>query len=230
MNLDIRLSRQLLSFYTRFSLYIIIGIVALLVLIGYTLLIGPKWTEISSVGLSDYKNEQARLDNDKEYLEALKSLVAKYNTINQTKIDDISKIVPTGDQLPALFVEMEAMATDAGMDLETVTFSTETNTAVATSTGGLKTLTISMNIKGGSRYSDMKQLIDTIEKNQRLLDLISISFTLDETDVVSVDETTGGAYTLSLRTYYLDEPAVASTPATQNPELDAILQNINAQP
>lgn len=227
MNLNFQISRRLLGLYTRFSLYVILGVAAALILIGYVLLIGPKWTEISSVGLSDYKKEQLRLDADKEYLTALQTLVAKYDAFNQSRLDEIEQIIPTGDQLPALFVQMEAMVKDAGMQLDSISFETNAEASVTTSSP-LNTLNIAIQVSGGARYTDMKLLVDTIEKNQRLLDLVSIAFTLDETDIVAAEGAQGGSYQLTLRTYYLSETSLTD-PSGQTPDPNTFLQGIEEQ-
>lgn len=226
MNLNFHISRRLLNIYTRFSMYVIIGVVIILVLAAYLLLIGPKWTDISSVGLNDYQREQNSLDADKQYLEALKTLVAKYNSISQSRIDEITQIVPTGDQIPALFVQIEAMVQDAGMTLQDVKFETATD-ATQTTAGNLQTLNINMQVKGGNQYADMKQLLDIIEKNQRLLDLVSVNFTLNNADIVSAEGANDGSYQLLLRTYYLNESK--ATTVGSSSDINDILQQIQTQ-
>lgn len=225
---NFKISRRVINLYTRFSSIVTIATVVLLALLGYVTLLGPKWDEIRSVGLNDYAREQRRLEADKEYLAELAKLVAKYNAINQATVQQIEQIVPTDEQLPALFVQMEALAADAGMQLDSLTVTTTAAESIPTSSA-LKTLNLEMQISGGARYSDVKVLLDTIEKSQRLLDVVSVSFTLEGTEIVSIEGGEGGVYVLSLRSYYLQSPDEAATSPDQATEFQNFLQNVNAQ-
>ncbi|MFC1662816.1 hypothetical protein ACFL04_01455 [Patescibacteria group bacterium] len=222
--LNFRISRKLINLYVKYSRYITIGVAVILVIVGYALLIGPKWNEIRLVGLNDYAREQRKLEDDKVYLGELEKLVTKYNGINQAILSDIDEVLPDRQDLPNLFVQMEALAIDAGATMSNISFSTTESEALSESVQ-LKVLDIDIELDGGNRYNEVKALLDIFERNKRILDLISISFSLEGTETVSLDKEVSGDYNLNLRTYYLDT-AQAAAP-TSEADLEELLKQLN---
>ena len=219
--LNFKISVKIISLFTRYANYITIGVVVLIAVFGYLSFISPKWDEVRSVGLNDYSKEQTKLENDKVYLSELKRLVSKYNNLNQVLLSNIEAILPESEELPAMFVQMAAMIEDAGMELSSVSFSTSAE-PVGEGTSSVKVLVVELQVTGGTRYDDVKVLLNTIEKNQRLIDIISLKFNIDESEIISLEEDrTEGTYTINARTYYLRSDEVS-----EDQDLD-ILELIN---
>ncbi|MFH0951818.1 MAG: hypothetical protein V1838_01365 [Patescibacteria group bacterium] len=221
LGLNFKMNRKVVNFYTKFSRFVAIGVIILLGLIGYLLLLSPKWEEVSSVGLNDYAQEQDRLEEDKMYLTELKKLVANYNNISQRITSDLEIVLPSQYDLPALFVQMEALAKAAGASLTSVNFAPGSEADINGGNAQLKVVNIGLSLGGGSRYSDAKNLLDAIEHNKPLLDVVSITFSLEETETVSLVENTG-SYSVNVRTYYID----TSAPSSVNTSIDQQIQDL----
>ncbi|MFH1028380.1 MAG: hypothetical protein V1791_10290, partial [Pseudomonadota bacterium] len=143
-----------------------------------------------------------------------------YRGISQAMIDNIEELLPSREDLPTLFIQMQALAEDAGTELMSVSFAAGTIDAAMARDSQLRALDIDLKLSGGTKYDDVKSLLNTIEHARPLLDVTSISFSLEGTETVAL-ESAGGEYSISLRTYYLD--TTASSPAA---DINASLESL----
>lgn len=221
MNLNLsKILTRLTEFFTRFFRIIIIFVLALWLFLGYTLLIQPKWNEVKETGLFDYNNENQLKAEKEVYLKDLQKSLAEFDKINQADIGKIAKIIPAEKALADLFVVVDDLVKKSGLVLNSISFSEGQSLAeqinkVSASSGSAASaqakapavskniyiLDIALNISGGREYKDLKVLLDNIEKEQRIMDINSITFNpADQSSVVQ--EMTFG---LNLKTYYFKE-------------------------
>ncbi len=155
---------------------------------------------------------------------ALEELVSGYQANYQQEIKVLEQVLPTAAQIPELIAQLDALVQKSGFKIselsvnEVVPAKSKKKQAAPAAAGenpaeapaaaplpepetapepsnlsNLKTLNIVLGVVGGD-YAAFKVLLAKIEKHIRLLDLLSIDFSVDESGV--------NEYSLNLRTYY----------------------------
>ncbi len=114
--LDQRLSQ-------RFRLFAVLTALVIAVA-GFLALLQPKISQIREFGILNLQQTRTRLTIKEATLEATKSLAAEYQRINAQDIQTLQAILPKEPDLPAMFVQVEAIALSSGLKLSSVSFST----------------------------------------------------------------------------------------------------------
>jgi len=193
------LSNQIIKLTTRNFKAVAIVVVVILLSVGYLLFIGPKLETINQYKTVSYDSLQSELEDQKIYLEDLKEQYVEYNKWTKADIDLIEQVLPDSPDNPGIFSQMEKMISDAGYTLTTISISRSVEvrgkeSAKSADAGSIKTLTLQLGIKGPGDYGydNMKTLLRTVEKNLRILDLVSFSYNPQTDSLI-----------LNVRTYYL---------------------------
>ena len=117
----------------------------------------------------DLKKQSENSLNDRIKLSSnLEALIGQYNQ----RSDDVStfnKIIPEGQNIPELLVNLEALASENGLIFSGVDFTTKDLKAL-----GVKTLIMAVRVKGS--YISFKNYLSAMEKSLRIFDVMSISF------------------------------------------------------
>lgn len=107
--------------------------------------------------------------NDRLKLSAnLKRLTDQYNE-RLSDIESFNKIVPEGQNIPELLVNLEDLASRNGLFFASVNFKTKDFKAP-----DFKTLIMEIKVKGS--YSAFKNYLEDMEKSLRIFDVMSVSF------------------------------------------------------
>lgn len=174
---------------------------------SYFLLIKPKY-DTTIIAIKDNISQQEKLYSEqKSRLESLKTAAALYEEIKLKQLGDVRKVnavLPNEYVKERLFGEMEEIINKSGFMLSSVNISSEVaakdspNSAGAvgqTLPKGVGRLSVSVSI-GAIDYAGLKNLLFTLENNNRLLDVENVSFDL-------------GAKTASLEMYtYYFKPSL----------------------
>jgi hypothetical protein len=220
-------SSKILSLTVKYFRWVAIAWAIILLLIGIFIFILPKWNEISELGLADYKTELDRLDKKEAYLKDLIKMVEAYNRINQTQINELKKVIPEEEDYAGLFVTMDQLTKQSGFELVSIdiakeqveaekasaaaspeeksaTQTKENKASASTALSNIKTLDIAITLSGSSDYKLLKNFLNNLEKNLRLMDASTISFTALEATGGAV---ASGGFSVNLKTYYLEKLA-----------------------
>lgn len=173
---------------------------ALIFLLGYFFLLGPKYQELKTGGQFDLETKQAELANLEQQLENLKVLRQNLADLEKQDLSGLQSILPTKQDLPGLLVQMEKIASENDFALLNISFMPAPATAKGQTGGnsGLKKLNLAVSLTGGN-YSDLLRLLDDFEYNLRLLDVTSINFAPNQA------KASDSSYSLNLTTYYLTD-------------------------
>src|SRR3989344_458026 len=154
---------------TLFILTVIIGIVFV-----YT---KYQETSASSRTLSEKRAEQEKLNV------TVASIARVYDSYKKSSqnIDRIQYLLPKLDaqSIPKLFIEMEGIASQSGIFLNSISFKDEKSDTPAKPGGtaqvskGYKKINVFIDAKG--EYGSIKSFGDTIENNEHLMDIESLS-------------------------------------------------------
>lgn len=190
--------------------FLVAIIIVIIFAIGWTVLISPKYELIQNNGALYYRRSVKKLEGQKQYLEQLKQLEKDYQDLNHESLKNLEYILPTEKDTAALLSQLETLAKDNDLDVITIDVSapdTETTQKKAAdiqneqeeltrkfSNEDIKTLNIALSVTGIDSYMELRQFVEEIEKNMRLLDLKAFQYQSGQE-----------VYAFDLTTYYLAE-------------------------
>lgn len=114
------------------------------------------------------KQNESNLNDRLKLTSGLESLVSQYNQ-RLTDIDSFSRVIPEGQNIPELLVNLEALASENGLVFSGVNF-----TPKDLKSPGVKTLIMVVRVKGS--YPAFKNYLVAMEKSLRIFDVMSFSF------------------------------------------------------
>ncbi len=114
------------------------------------------------------KQNQDNLSSRKKLTENLERLISQYNE-RSSDIASLNKAVPSGQNVPELLVNLEALASESGLIFESVNFKPKDLKAK-----GIKTLIAEIKVKGS--YPAFLSYLRALEKSLRIFDVINVSF------------------------------------------------------
>lgn len=174
---------------------LLLAFVAVVVFLDY-----PLYKEVKSFrkGL-EIKQEELR--GVEELLVKIKELKAIYEE-NKDEAKRAFYAIPSGEDLPNLIVQLEALASINGLILEKVDFGQPAAEGVKWGPGGeekeivvkeYKTMNVTLEVTG--TYESLKSFLKSVEENIRLMDITSINFSASAE---------GGAFSfgVSMNVYY----------------------------
>lgn len=196
---DIKNKKESISqatvFFSHYFKFLLVLIMAIILVGGYFLLVGPKYQEyreVSQVELNDKIKLYDALENN---LADLKVLNKNYDDLSRYDFDRLDMVLPKEQDLPGLFVQIAALAEENGFTLMNIDFTDQSikNNGKTASTLDNKIKKLSINIVlRGKGYTDLIRFLDAMEYNIRLIDVNSLNFSPGQPN-----------YNVALTTYYL---------------------------
>ncbi len=144
----------------------------------YSSFVIPEYEAVNLMR-GEYANKQAALDQQRNILANVQSILSKYQSIPQLN-EVISLALPADDDVASAFEQLYAIASDSGLTIQQFS----ANTSIALKSAPTKasktqvslkpvgTAQISMTLAGS--YASIKQFVQTIEKNIRIMNLVSL--------------------------------------------------------
>lgn len=184
----------------------IITILLLLVFIGVVVFLDvPKVQEILDLR-REVETQQEKLSQKQLLLAKAEELRKKYEE-NEENLKKVNYILPSGEDVPNLIVQFEALALEAGVALEGIKIyqveeevqsrAAAARAAQETAQKDYQTLSANLTLKGS--YSSFKNLIELIERNIRLIDITAINISVES---IEETETPIFNFDIDLKTYY----------------------------
>lgn len=202
-----------------------ISVFILVLLAGLFWLVYPKYQglrEVTVGSLPDKISELRALEDYAAKIKELENAINGWQTKNQAQVKILEQILPGVPKVPELLAQLDALVRSSGFTINSVDFSeSEASVGGAGSRSAAKAkakagskpevqvnlnldknirlVNINLNLTGGD-YPAFKKFLDALEKNMRLLDVVSIDFTSSLAE--------GTDYNLALITYYLISPTI----------------------
>jgi len=170
---------------------IIAVLIILTVLVGWQYFL-PVFSKVSGLR-GELKIWQAKLEDTQALSRKLESLKNKYNTMTD-EAERVSQSIPKGEDLPGLLVQLEQLASQAGLILNSVNFTvpevkktkapaltTQSGTssvspaAVSTKKNEAKKLSVEVSLSG--TQDSLKYFLSSVEENLRIMDVMSFGLT-----------------------------------------------------
>lgn len=172
--------KQFSEFIAKKGNLIIYAEVILIILLGFFILVIPKWKEVTADtegGLSYWQEEKDRLQ---AALVDAQRLVKLYNNLDKNERDKLVKILPTEEQMPQLMDQLESLFYSEEIFLTNLTM-------VPVDTGELggkiRTLDVEMTFSAPQDYYQFKNIMDKLERNVRILNIKSFRYSPQDEDI-----------------------------------------------
>lgn len=188
------------NFLNNYSNLILSVLLLLAIVLAYFFLLGPKFHNTQDAIKDNLKNQKLLLDQQKRKLSTLESINAVYGQIPASDLNRFNSVLPYKYKKERLFGEFEEIVASNNWLLQEVSVIdpeqveegvSERNTKESTIYGSanpkVHNLEVSLIVEGID-YLGVKKLLSILEKNIRLLDVNSVSFT--ESDQAEINLTT----------------------------------------
>ena len=184
---------------------LILSVLFLLILIlSYFIILGPKLESAQLVIKDNITNQKLLHDQQKRKLATLESIISVYSQIPVNDLGRFNSVLPYKYKQEQLFGEFEELITKNGWLLDSVSISLpdEVKEGVSqkvseiTIHGTTNPQVVSIDVDlavSGVDYPGLKKLLSVLEKNIRLFDVESVSFSGDSQAQIK------------LRTYYYED-------------------------
>ncbi len=136
------------------------------------------------------KQELKAYDSTLQEQQALVDKVNQLKAIYDSRKDELNKIsflLPSGQDIPGIIVQLETLSSENGLIMENLAFSEPEKSKAAATAEGLsaqqssyKTLSATLSLSGN--YQSLKSFLEALELNIRMMDIKSIGFSLEKED------------------------------------------------
>lgn len=202
---------------TRFVMPTVLIGIAIAIFFIFT---NPIYNQISALQaqVSSYDNA---LSNSKALENERDKLTSKYNSIDPSNIDKLSKLLPDNVDNIRLILEIEKLAAPYGMVLTNIKYNT-TATGTTTSTSGTRAPgqianpaqavqtgygTFDLEFSTSGTYDKFINFTKDLENNLRIVDISSISFSSDNAPINGAGLNSSSPdtynYNFKIKTYWL---------------------------
>lgn len=176
------------------------GILTVLIVAGggYFLIIAPKLAGIQGSTSKDVAEKQALIQANEAEIQRLRSLEEDLQSVTASEQRRLESVMPSAAELDDLYVQFSDLASGLGLSMVSLGFSDTGSSATGEEKqqldGDIQTLDVTFTVDGVEGYDGLKQLLDTLHNNLRLIEMNSLSYTPDTTQ-----------YSLVLKLYYFNE-------------------------
>lgn len=178
----------------KYHRYITIGLVVLILVSSYFWILQPKYQQVRKGGTFNLNTLESEFQKRQDYLLELKTLKSNYEKIKKADVDKLDKILPSKNDIPGLFVQLESLALENNLFLNSISINeTPANPRSKEAVSEIKKFTINLSLFTSSDgdYRGLKQFLEEIENNLRLFDVNSVFFDPNSSE-----------YSISLFVYY----------------------------
>jgi Tfp pilus assembly protein PilO len=165
----------------KYGRWILIVEVVLILVLGLAFIVKPKFDEVTSDtegGLTYYQEELNDVQND---LVDVQKLVKLYNNLNKNEREKLFKVLPTGDQIPELMSQLEALFASEELFITGLIMTPQEIPAGLVS--NFKTLEVQITIAAPQDYFHFKRVIEKLETNVRIMSINSMNYMIDSEEL-----------------------------------------------
>lgn len=172
----------------------VLGIVLLVLAVGGVYVVAmPLWDEVKAATV-----EAQTLDALIERRETLNAIgadvIKRYEAVSQADLRRIDTLVPDSIDNVKLILELQRMAEQYNLTVQRIDVAGEGVRDLA----GRRLNTVSFQANLGGSYSDFIIFLEQLERNQRIIDLRSLSFQSNDSEEEEY------LYNLTLDTYWME--------------------------
>jgi Tfp pilus assembly protein PilO len=181
----------------------------------FVALVVPRY-QIVQATRADVAAYTADLATATQLQQSRQSLIAQYNTIQKSDLDNIQTLLPDSVDNIRLIIQMNALATKDGLsslrsvdynadDVSAADSSSTAATSATDPTANLPYGQFVMSFQTSGQYSNFLSFLSDLQQNLRLIDVTNIVFT-EATDANGNQTVASGlTYKVTLTTYWLKQ-------------------------
>lgn len=158
--------------------------------ISYFVVLKPKFDVTLTAIQISIADQQKIYAQEEAKLAGLRSMAELYKKIDSGDLSKFNKLLPDFYAPEQLFGELEEIISKQGLIVGSISLNPPVETGSAALPASVGRLSISLSL-GAIDYRGLKNLLNTLETNLRLLDVTKVSFSPE-----------GSAATLEIDTYY----------------------------
>lgn len=197
----------------RYFFLLLLIVASIGIFIGFII---PRYHTVQSLR-TDVASYNANLSTATQLEQSRESLIAQYNAIQKTDLDNIDTLLPDSVDNIRLIIQVNALATKDGLgSLRSVDY--DTNQASNTAGGTAKTTSqttsnpvtdnlpygqFAITFQTSGQYSNFLSFLSDLEQNLRLVDVTDIDFTATPSATGLPTAASGLTYKVTLKTYWL---------------------------
>lgn len=184
MNIEIKKNNKVSKVINDNFDFVIIFIIIFIFIISYFSVIGPKYQSTITSLRENINNQEKIYLEQKVRLDNLKIAFNLYEEIKKNRLTDVRKVnavIPNDYSKERLFGEVERIISSSGFLLSSINITREDSAVPSTNSFGeavpktVGRMKISIAV-GAIDYSGLKNLLITLENNNRLMDIQSVAF------------------------------------------------------
>lgn len=172
-------------------------------IIVFFVIIKPNYDKMQQVH-QEVKTSQANLETAGNLIKSRDGLLATYQNISKTDLDNLKTLLPDNVDNIRLIIQINSLATKNGLSLlRNVDYQADQNTDLANplTTDNLPYGEFNMSFQTSGQYKNFLSFLSDLEQNLRLVDINKVEF-LPADQQSSASSMT---YKVSLKTYWLKQ-------------------------
>lgn len=184
--------------------FLLLLIIAVSVGVFVTFIV-PRYKQVQ-VMRSDVASFDSRLATAQRLKQSREELIARYNSITKTDLDNLKVLLPDTVDNIRLIIQLDSLATKNGMSslrgVEYDTSKTEVQNKPDTPQTTQKPYgEFTMSFTTTGQYKNFLSFVSDLEQNLRLVDISSVQFNLAENSKDSLGSSL--SYKITIKTYWL---------------------------
>lgn len=192
------INRKLLGFILR-RFWISTAVLVLVILgAGYAYVVSPQLMAVRAVGVQGLAAKEQERNEKQQLVDRLRQSREQFREVTAAEVERLSRILPAERDLPGLFLQVQELAADAQLRVTSVEVSEQGALATTGAPDGkpnaIQKLNVAVQVEGFRSYDQFKAFLDLLERNMRLFDISSLSYTPGTT-----------SYAVNLTTYYASQ-------------------------
>lgn len=152
-------------------------IASILIIIGALgILLGLVWPAIIDLNMAKQEREQKKEEKmtRENLVEKIRILASQFDSLDPKTVGKIDRAIPKGQNVPDVLIQLENMASESNLILDSADFTPVTAQTKETNPSGGKSLMINLVLKGD--YSAFSRWLNLFESNLRLFDIRFVDF------------------------------------------------------
>lgn len=158
----------------------------------------PAWQDMNTARDKNAKAAE-ELENWNSIIANIDQLSANYER-SKDDLDKLALAIPSDSQVPELLIQLGEIAKRNGLVVSDIKFAVKGETPAEQLKNPSKIKTLETNLTVEGAYPDFKKFLNDIEKNVRLTDVMSVSFSAGRKDE---EKSSIIEFDLVLNNYYL---------------------------
>lgn len=192
------------AFLIRYFRWFIFGVVVLMLIIGFLVLLWPKYKEVKNLVKSSKQQQQQVFLQKHERLDDLQSIIESYNNISEAQKKKVKKVIPDRRNKEEIFTEVKNLVARNNLSLKSITLEGEKEKKEEEREeermlvrrqqsqeeeekeeekeyekrelpAGVERIRFNMFVVG-TNYNSLRSLLTTLENNLSLMDIVNINF------------------------------------------------------